>query len=57
MDGGGNWLLLLEFMGIAGLTIGLGLHQLYKIKQLDLKLRAREDAALEAASRETPQAS
>jgi hypothetical protein len=57
MDGGGNWLLLLEFMGIAGLTIGLGLHQLYKIKQLDLKLRAREDAALVAASRETPQAS
>lgn len=49
MDGGGNWILLLEFLGIAGLTIALAVHQLYKIKQLDLKLRAREEAAFEAA--------
>jgi hypothetical protein len=56
MDGGGNWILLLEFLGIAGVTIGLGLHQLYKIKQLDLKLRSREDAQATADARETPQA-
>jgi hypothetical protein len=56
MDGGGNWILLLEFMGIAGLTIGLGVHQLYKIKQLDLKLRAREEQESETLVRETPQA-
>jgi hypothetical protein len=57
MDGGGNAILLLEFMGIAGLTLALAFHQLYKIKQYDLKMRAREDAALEAAGTETHQAS
>jgi hypothetical protein len=54
MGGGGNWLLFLEFLGIAGLTIGLGVHQLYKIKQLDLKLRAREEATLDGPAREPP---
>jgi hypothetical protein len=56
MSGGGNIILVLAFVGIAGLTLMLVLHQLVKIKQLDAKLRAREEAAFEAATTETRQA-
>jgi hypothetical protein len=45
MDGGGNAILLLAFVGITGLTIAMVVHQLYRIKQYDLKMRAREEAA------------
>jgi hypothetical protein len=55
MDGGGNAILLLEFFGIAGLTIALAVHQLYRIKQYEMKMRAKEEA-VETAGTERPQA-
>jgi hypothetical protein len=49
MDGGGNAILLLEFFGITGVTLGLAFHQLWKLKQFELKQRAKEDDGASAA--------
>jgi hypothetical protein len=52
MDGASNWLLLLEFLGFAGLTLALAFHQLWALKKLELK-RLQKERAQEA---DAPQA-
>jgi hypothetical protein len=49
MDGGGNLLLTLGFVGIAVLTTALVMHQLWSLKKLELKRLEKERAAGERA--------
>jgi hypothetical protein len=49
MNGGGNAFLLLAFFGITGVTLGLVFHQLFRLKQFELRQRAKEEGAADEA--------
>ncbi len=49
MEGGNGILFALQFLGFAGVTMALVVHQLWALKKLELKRLQREAAAEEAA--------
>lgn len=49
MNSLGTGVLLLAFMGITGLTVALVFYQHMKIKEFDLRQRAKEEAEFEAS--------